>query len=120
VNALNPGGVSSWSTVWSFTTIGVTAVDDQGELPESFLLHQNYPNPFNSRTVIAYESPARALVWLEIYDIQGKRVDRVEEGIVQPGHHRILWGSNLSSGVYYYRLVVDGNASPARKMVILR
>ncbi len=120
VNALNPGGVSGWSTVWSFTTIGVTAVDKQGEVPESFLLHQNYPNPFNNRTVIAYESPARALVWLEIYDIQGKRVDRVEEGIVQPGYHRILWGSNLSSGIYYYRLIVDGNASPARKMVILR
>jgi len=89
-------------------------------LPREVHVYQNYPNPFNNGTVIAFELPKTAFVSIEIYSGLGQKVVSLEQGTMQPGYHRVAWESILSSGVYYYRLVIDGRGIPAKKMIFLR
>jgi len=120
VNAANAGGKSEWSTVRSLTTSSLTGVNDWSGLPREIRLLQNYPNPFNNSTVIPFELSRAAYVSIEIYSVLGQKVASLEEGIKQAGSYRVSWGSPISSGVYYYRLVVDGSQLPAKKMIYLR
>ena len=70
----------------------------------------NYPNPFNGSTTIRYYLPAAAAVHLDVYDIQGRRVRRLERGHITPGEHVIVWdGRNetentVASGPYIVTL----------------
>ena len=88
-------------------------------------LHQNYPNPFNPLTRIEYYLPTRAEVSLDIYDISGRLIIRLVEGVKQSGNNSVIWdGSNdkcipVSSGTYFYKLTV-GKESISRKMILLR
>ena len=79
--------------------------------PVSFELSQNYPNPFNPETTISFSIPNISEISLTIYDINGRVVDVITEGIYSPGVYSFIWnGMNLSgelvpSGVYLYKLV---------------
>lgn len=88
-------------------------------------LMQNYPNPFNPSTVINYELPYSANVTVKVYDISGKEVaSRVFTGYQAEGNHSVQFNaSNLSSGVYFYRLnVVNGTNSITKvnKMILTK
>jgi hypothetical protein len=93
--------------------------------PIEFELDQNYPNPFNPTTAIAYTLQKKAVVNLEIYNLLGQRVKTLVNDYQSPGSHRIFWdGKNdqdkaVASGIYFYRLVVDGVAQ-AKKMVLMK
>ncbi|OGC90367.1 MAG: hypothetical protein A2W25_02100 [candidate division Zixibacteria bacterium RBG_16_53_22] len=95
-------------------------------LPIAFELAQNYPNPFNSRTAISFTLSAPAEVELSVYDIAGCQVARLLQGNSNAGSHTAMWdsrdfsGQNVSSGVYFYRLRIDGSAGEARKMLLLK
>jgi hypothetical protein len=88
-------------------------------------LTQNYPNPFNPRTTIEYTLAERAPVAIVIYDAEGKRVRRIEQGVRSAGTHRVEWagqdeaGKLVGSGVYFYRLEGVAGIAP-RKMVLLK
>jgi hypothetical protein len=88
-------------------------------------LAQNYPNPFNPRTTIEYTLAERAHVAIVIYDAEGKRVRRFEQGVRNPGTHHVEWagqdetGKLVGSGVYFYRLEGVAGIAP-RKMVLLK
>src|SRR4030095_8048485 len=85
-------------------------------IPENFLLSQNYPNPFNPSTKINFELPATANVNLTIYDITGKEISVLVNGIIQAGRHEAAFdGSNLASGVYFYKIEAV-ETSKAQKM----
>jgi sugar lactone lactonase YvrE len=84
------------------------------ELPKQFQLTQNFPNPFNPETQIKYELPVAALVTLQIYDIQGRIVQKLVNEEDQPaGFHRVVWngrdahGYAVSSGVYFYTILAQ-------------
>jgi len=78
--------------------------------PTKFVLSQNYPNPFNPVTKIDFELPQDSKIALKIYDITGKEVAKLFEGIKSAGFHTIQFdGSNLSTGVYFYRLISVNN-----------
>ncbi|HEU4366156.1 MAG TPA: family 43 glycosylhydrolase [Candidatus Krumholzibacteria bacterium] len=89
-------------------------------------LHANVPNPFNPATSIAFELPRAGRVRLDIFDATGARVRTLVDGTRVAGLHREPWtgtddgGKAVSSGVYFYRLVVDGAAVDTRKMVLLK
>jgi len=102
------------------TNGGITAIRPvSSEIPEKFSLSQNYPNPFNPATKIKFSLPSPSKggiynVTLDIYDLLGKKIASLisigNEGL-SPGIYEIEFdGSNYSSGVYYYKLVV-GDAS---------
>jgi hypothetical protein len=92
----------------------------------SLKLGQNYPNPFNSQTVIPLELPQRSRVKVELYNVMGQRIEIVYEGIRQAGWPRIRYdASNLSSGVYLYRITAEGLERGGKfhdvgKMVLLK
>jgi hypothetical protein len=89
-------------------------------LPQTFALGQNYPNPFNPATAIGYDVPAAGPVSLRIYDMLGREVAIVAEGVHQAGHYEKIWDAHaIASGVYLYRLQWEGG-SMTRRMVLLR
>jgi hypothetical protein len=97
------------------------------EQPLSFDLYQNYPNPFNPRTVISYHLPvsqaglsAVSLVLLKVYDVLGREVAILQNGLQNPGNHSVQFNaSHLPSGVYIYSLEVGGKRL-SRRMVVIR
>ncbi len=89
-------------------------------VPNRFLLGQNYPNPFNPTTVISFGVARPGYARLNVYDILGRSVATLMDGMVQPGDYSIPFdASRLSGGVYYYRLEADGEIA-VKKMVLAR
>lgn len=96
--------------------VGVENPDYQ---PRECVLEQNYPNPFNPVTTISYQLSRRTPVTLTLYDLQGRQVRVLDAGSRDQGRHRItLDGSGLSSGLYFYRLVVDQTTTQKRLLLI--
>jgi hypothetical protein len=93
--------------------------------PEKFLLGQNFPNPFNPSTAIPFFLPTSAQVRLGIYNAAGQRIRSLLDEPLSPGAHELIWnarddrGQAVSSGLYLYRLEVDGRAK-IRKMTLMR
>ena len=86
--------------------------------PATFRLPQNYPNPFNPATIIPFTLPETGYVTLTVYDIQGRRVTTLQEGLMDRGEHRVTFDAEgLSSGIYYYELDIDGK-SHTRPMLL--
>jgi len=84
----------------------VVFVDQESGIPERFSLGQNYPNPLNPSTTIRYELPTTSHVNLTVYDILGRQVSVLVNESREAGVHEAKFdGSNLASGVYYYRLI---------------
>jgi len=89
--------------------------------PEKFLLNQNYPNPFNPTTTISYILTAESDVTLAVYDISGREVYAVVNGKQPGGRHEIAFdASNLSSGIYIYKMTTNIGFTQNRKMIILK
>jgi hypothetical protein len=90
------------------------------ELPASIVLEQNYPNPFNPSTTISFDLAKSGHVSLAVYDLTGRKVATLVEGIRAPGEHSVNFNAaNLPSGLYIYRLQSDGR-SLARSMTLLK
>ena len=93
---------------------------DTEQLPTEFSLSQNYPNPFNPATEINFSLPEASHVKLEIFNIMGQKVAVPVNKYLEAGHHSVAWdGSNLSSGVYFYRIQA-GDVVDTKKMVLLK
>jgi hypothetical protein len=100
----------------------VTDIGDQGSLliPEEYRLEQNYPNPFNNSTVIKYSLPREGLVTLNIYNSIGEKIATLVEGVKEAGSYKAEFiATNLSSGIYYYRLKADDFVE-TKKMILLK
>ena len=107
VSAVNLGGETSFSTSAKFISgYGITGVSQQiAEIPKDYSLLQNYPNPFNPTTTITYELPKASYVKLVIYDVLGRSVANLVDGVQAANRYQIEWNpSRLSSGVYFYRI----------------
>ena len=88
---------------------------------------RNYPNPFGPSTTIEYQLEAAGVATIEIYDVTGRLVRRLECGAQQPGAGRVQWdGTNAdrtpaADGVYFYKLITErGESSRAKRLVLLR
>ena len=102
-----------------------TAVVETQSTPAAFVLAQSYPNPFNSSTVIRYELATDGPISLVVYDVLGRRVRTLIDGIARAGAYTAVWnatndeGQNTASGLYFYRLQAGGN-SETRRMALIR
>ena len=100
----------------------LTSINDNqtGFIPNEIFLSQNHPNPFNPVTTISYSLPVSGEVTLIIYNLLGEEVARLVDGFQQAGEYRLSWNaSNVSSGIYFYRLSA-GNYTETKKMVLLK
>lgn len=93
--------------------------------PRYYNLHQNYPNPFNPVTTLRYDLPIRTKVTLTVYDILGRMVRTLVQGVEEPGRKSMLWdgrndlGQQVSAGVYLYRIQA-GDFNQTHKMLLLK
>jgi len=99
---------------------GTTNIDEEKQLPQKFSLSQNYPNPFNPTTTIKFELPKQSLVKLELFNVLGQCVAILVDEIRPAGHYSEQFNaSNITSGVYFYRLQAEA-FKETRKLILLR
>ena len=88
--------------------------------PVKFSLDQNYPNPFNPQTNIGYSIEKQGYVNLSVYNLLGQKVAVLVDGIKSAGYYNVQFdASNLSSGLYFYRLE-SNQLMVTKKMMLLR
>ena len=86
----------------------------------------NFPNPFNPSTTIRYRLESAGQVQIDIVSVDGARVRRLEGGRREAGDHALEWhgetdgGTRSASGVYFYRLIVDGRVADSARMVLVQ
>jgi len=125
----NNGNIFSGGTSvegrWGVTTLvkhesPLTSVVERPTQPARFSLRQNYPNPFNPSTWITYDLPHRTYVRLSVFDLLGRNLQTLVDGVQEAGSKTEVFDArNLSSGIYFYRLETDKFIS-TKKMVLIR
>lgn len=86
----------------------------------SYYLLQNYPNPFNPNTTISYQIPQSRFVTLKVYDMLGREVAALVNEEKPTGNYEVEFdGSNLTSGIYLYKIQA-GSYSSVKKMILLK
>ncbi len=97
-----------------------TAVSDNEYKVNKYELSQNYPNPFNPSTEIKFTLAGASNVSLKIYNSMGQEVETLANRFYAAGSHSIRFeGSNLASGIYFYRLT-SGNVVMTKKMILIK
>ena len=118
-----PAGDLNWypelKTRWEAGEV-VGIEDEVNPLPVEFTLEQNYPNPFNPSTKIVYSVPQQSKISLEVFDVLGRKVASLVNGVQTAGSHTVEFdASHLSSGVYFYRLSTQ-DLTLSKKMILMK
>ncbi len=106
-------------------TVELSGFESRPEVPAAFRLVQNSPNPFNPKTAIAFDVPREAQVAIRVYDVTGRLVRTLVDGVVEPGRHSIAWeglsddGAPVGSGVYFCTMETT-EYQKSRKMLLLK
>lgn len=101
------------------------------KVPVTYELSHNYPNPFNSTTIFKYGLPVMSRVEIQIFNVLGQVVKRIDFDAMDPGYHKISWnGTNagndiVASGMYIFRfkakaLNEDRSFTRSRKMLLIK
>jgi photosystem II stability/assembly factor-like uncharacterized protein len=118
VKSLNSTNESSWSDVWWFSTL-ILSINNQ-EKYFVYKLYNNYPNPFSPTSSIKYSIEKPTNVKLIIYDVFGKEIKILVNKKQNSGVYEVIFdGSNLSSGIYFYKLETK-NYTETKKMVLIK
>jgi endo-1,4-beta-xylanase len=99
--------------------LGVEQIETR--VPNEFTLWQNYPNPFNPTTTIKFSLPVRGDIHLSVINTLGQVVKEIATGNYDAGVHQVTMnGSNLASGVYFYRLATSTGFTQTKKLILLK
>ncbi|MFH1005905.1 MAG: T9SS type A sorting domain-containing protein [Candidatus Latescibacterota bacterium] len=104
-----------------------TAVGEEAtvSLPQEYFLYQNSPNPFNPTTVIRYQLPTDSHVEIVVYDVLGRKVQVLADGLEAADYRSVVWdgrddlGRKAGSGVYLVRMQAKDFVE-VRKMALIR
>jgi hypothetical protein len=89
-------------------------------IPDQFSLKPAYPNPFNPVTTFDYAIPYDAYVVIKAFDVRGKEVAELVNGMIEEGNHKVVWdASKLSSGMYFVRMT-SGDFKAVQKIVFVK
>ena len=100
--------------------------ENQTEIPKVVVLYSNYPNPFNPTTTISFSIPQESNVDLIVYNIKGQKVKTLVNSDLDRGNHSVIWngvdesGKSVSSGVYFYKLSVNGKSKSVKNCLLLK
>lgn len=127
LSARNLGGEGPFSGVSHYTTSGLVLVNGfETVIPKEFALLQNYPNPFNPATTIRYDVPKSAYVTLVVYDVLGRVVATLVDGVQSANQYSVEFNaSRLASGMYIYRIHArnqdgSGEFNAVKKLLLLK
>ena len=119
-------GKTMYLADYNFCTIGVwkkvVGVEDRPipETASAYKLSQNYPNPFNLTTTISFTLLKNGFVELKVFDVAGREVATLISQSMDVGNYGVPFdASGLASGIYYYRMTLDGQAT-TKKMLLLK
>ena len=99
---------------------GRVAFTDESGIPNEFSLKQNYPNPFNPSTNIQYDLPNDNFISIKIFDITGREIKSLVNEFKSAGRYILSFdASNLSSGIYYYKIEA-GEFTQVKKMMFIK
>lgn len=110
-------GPANYIAKWN-DNVGVSSTGV--EVPGSFKLHQNYPNPFNPSTTIKFDLPVKELVNIKIFDVMGREVITLHEGLLSAGSYETSWdASKVTSGTYFFRIAA-GDFIETKIMMLIK
>jgi hypothetical protein len=92
-------------------------------IPSRFNLSQNYPNPFNPVTQINFEIPVEAMVNITVFDMAGREVKTLVNEVKTAGFYTVQFNaSEISSGLYFYRIMTEGNEKfvMSKKLTVIK
>ncbi|MCF8243414.1 MAG: PQQ-binding-like beta-propeller repeat protein [Melioribacteraceae bacterium] len=114
-------GTNQDSTLIAIRDTNTTAIREDKEVSVSeYRLYQNYPNPFNPSTNIIYQIPQESRVIIKLYDVLGREIRTLVNEYKNKGRYNLeLDGSELSSGIYIYRITA-GEFSASKKLVLMK
>lgn len=96
-------------------------VESNNSIVKDYKLFQNYPNPFNNTSEIKYRIYKSSDVKVIVYDIRGNEIFTLAKGFKKDGEYELLFdGSNISSGIYFYKLYLDNVAVETKKMILIK
>lgn len=117
-NWLNAGANTQ---LFEITFPGDGTNTEDPDIVNDFRLDQNYPNPFNPSTRIGYTLEAPAQVKLEVFNELGQKVTVLVNSHANSGSHSVEFKADgLSSGVYFYKLSLNGSAVQTKKMLLVK
>ena len=103
--------------------------NNENEVPKELALYQNYPNPFNPITVIKFQVvngfPIKTLgndkkVVLKVFDVMGREIQTLVNESLKPGTYEVTFdGSDLNTGVYFYKLIT-GDYTNTKRMILIK
>lgn len=111
--------------VYEFGSESVDSEDPVIEVPEKYAL-SNYPNPFNPETTIRFSIPKQGNVTVSVFNIKGQKIKTILNEKHEPGNYSLKWngvdeaGNSVSSGIYFYKLSLDGKSQKIKKMMLLK
>ena len=120
----NAGGTSLYAAIK--IDFNPASTDDNTVTPSVARLSQNYPNPFNPSTTVAYNLNEAGEVSIEIYNIKGQKVCTLVDDYKDAGRHTIQWNGrddknqSVASGIYFYKMKIDGKLSGTKKMILMK
>jgi hypothetical protein len=98
--------------------IGIVKINS--EVPSTYSISQNYPNPFNPTTNIKFNVAKLGDVKIVVYDLMGREVQTLLNESLKPGTYETSFdGSELNSGVYFYKMVTAG-FTETKKMFLIK
>jgi len=92
----------------------------ESSLSNDYALSRNYPNPFNATTTINYQLPVDGHVKVGVYNLLGQKVATLVEEKQEAGYRSVIWeASELSSGLYFYKLTA-GDFTETKRMMLVK
>lgn len=120
------GNGISWSANDLYLAYVVNTNIEYQIVVNNYPLLNNYPNPFNPTTTISFSIPVESKVNLSIHNIKGQKIKSLLSDQLAAGEHSIIWngedasGKKVGSGVYLYKLTLNGKTDAVKKCLLLK
>jgi len=112
------GTMQAWTAEVNLELVGIS--NGNNGIPKQFELKQNFPNPFNPNTLISFSIQKSGKVTLEVFNVSGRKIASLIDEEIEAGNYSYYFNaSNLSSGVYFYKLTADGFID-TKKMILVK
>jgi len=117
---------STGSADFWFLRLGLVTGINNNFLPDNRIIVNNFPNPFNPSTTIEFSIQSNSKVDLSVYNIKGQNIKTIANNEFTKGSHSVIWNGNdesenpVSSGIYFYKLFINGKTEAVNKCLLLK